>query len=108
MQRNHLPPSSSVPFGDEVLNVGIQLVICVDVYVLEQSGVGVSWGRKTGWGGVGLGPNSILLSLAQLSVSHSCPSSKSQLSFVISHCACPGKYENFFTRFSGSNLHPSN
>lgn len=56
MQRNHLPPSSSVPFGDEVLNVGIQLVICVDVYVLEQSGVGVSWGRKTGWGGGGTGP----------------------------------------------------
>lgn len=34
VQRSYLPPSSSVPFGDEVLNVGIQLVICVDVYVL--------------------------------------------------------------------------
>lgn len=28
-----LPPS--VPLGDEVLNVGVQLIICVDVYVLE-------------------------------------------------------------------------
>lgn len=38
--------SPLVPFGDQVFDVGIQLVICIDVNVLKQSRAGLAGGHK--------------------------------------------------------------
>lgn len=41
-----LAPSPLVPLGDQVFDVGIQLVICIDVNVLKQSRAGSAGGHK--------------------------------------------------------------